>query len=156
MPSRPSHDQYMMAIAEAAARRSTCPRAHVGAVLVMDRNVVATGYNGSPRGLVHCDAPGVSCHLVQDGDRERCTRTVHAEVNAILQGSNRGTVANSTLYTTHQPCLECAKIIINAGVRRVVWAKDYPDERARDVFGIFGVTEMFLQAGIKVDQCTSS
>jgi dCMP deaminase len=107
------------------AKRSTCDRARVGAVIVKDKRILTTGYNGSPAGLPHCDDVG---HLMVGG---HCVRTLHAEQNAIIQAALHGvSVAGGTIYVTHQPCLTCAKMIINAGLRRVVYAGVYPDENA--------------------------
>jgi dCMP deaminase len=122
---RPSWDDYFMGIAWQVARRSTCDRARVGAIIVKDRRILTTGYNGSPAGLPHCDQIG---HLMVNG---HCVRTLHAEQNAIIQAALHGVgVAGSILYVTHQPCLTCAKMIINAGIRRVVFAGHYPDPHA--------------------------
>jgi dCMP deaminase len=123
--SRPSWDDYFMGIALQVARRSTCDRARVGAIIVKDRRILTTGYNGSPAGLPHCDEIG---HLMVNG---HCVRTLHAEQNAIIQAALHGVgVADSTMYVTHQPCLTCAKMIINAGIRRVVYGGHYPDPHA--------------------------
>ncbi len=134
---RPSWDEYFLKIAFTVAERSTCDRAHVGAVIVRDRRILATGYNGAPAGLPHCDDVG---HLIVDG---HCVRTLHAEQNAIIQAALHGvSTADATIYVTHQPCLTCAKMIINAGIKRVVYAGNYPDEHSR----------MFLeQAGVVLD-----
>ena len=122
---RPSWDDYFMGIALQVARRSTCDRARVGAIIVKDRRILTTGYNGSPAGLAHCDEIG---HLMVNG---HCVRTLHAEQNAIIQAALHGVgVAGGTMYVTHQPCLTCAKMIINAGIRRVVFAGHYPDTHA--------------------------
>lgn len=123
---RPSWDEYFLDIAFSVAERSTCDRAHVGAVLVRDKRILATGYNGSPAGLPHCDEVG---HLMVDG---HCVRTLHAEQNAIIQSALHGVSSEgATAYVTHQPCLTCAKMLINAGVERVVYAGDYLDENSR-------------------------
>jgi dCMP deaminase len=115
-----------MNIAFTVAERSTCDRAHVGAVIVQDRRMLTTGYNGAPAGLPHCDDVG---HLIVDG---HCVRTLHAEQNAIIQAALHGVgIADATIYVTHQPCLVCAKMIINAGIKRVVYAGNYPDENSR-------------------------
>jgi dCMP deaminase len=125
--ARPSWDDYFMGITVQVARRSTCDRARVGAIIVKDRRILTTGYNGSPAGLPHCDEIG---HLMVNG---HCVRTLHAEQNAIIQAALHGVgVAGSTMYVTHQPCLTCAKMIINAGIRRVVYAGHYPDQDAQD------------------------
>ena len=124
-PGRPSWDDYFMQITFQVAKRSTCPRAAVGAVIVRDKRILTTGYNGSPTGLAHCTEAG--CLMVNG----HCVRTLHAEQNAIIQGALHGVdVSGSTLYVTHQPCLVCAKMIINAGIERVVYAGHYPDEIA--------------------------
>jgi dCMP deaminase len=123
---RPSWDDYFMEITFQVARRSTCPRAAVGAVIVRDKRILTTGYNGSPTNLPHCTEAG--CLMVNN----HCVRTLHAEQNAIIQGALHGVnVSGSTVYVTHQPCLVCAKMIINAGIERVVYAGNYPDEIAR-------------------------
>jgi dCMP deaminase len=132
---RPSWDDYFMGIALQVARRSTCDRARVGAIIVKDRRILTTGYNGSPAGLPHCDEIG---HLILAG---HCVRTLHAEQNAIIQAALHGVgVAGSTMYVTHQPCLTCAKMIINAGIRRVVFAGHYPDANAVTFLEEAGVT----------------
>jgi dCMP deaminase len=123
--NRPPWDDYFMDITFQVSRRSTCDRAHVGSTIVKDKRILTTGYNGAPAGLPHCDEIG---HLMIAG---HCVRTLHAEQNAIIQAALHGvSVAGGTLYVTHQPCLTCAKMIINAGIRRVVYAGHYPDENA--------------------------
>jgi dCMP deaminase len=123
---RPTWDEYFLDIAFSVAERSTCDRAHVGAVLVRDKRILSTGYNGSPAGLPHCDEVG---HLMVDG---HCVRTLHAEQNAIIQSALHGVSSEgATAYVTHQPCLTCAKMLINAGVTRVVYAGSYLDEYSR-------------------------
>jgi dCMP deaminase len=114
-----------MGITFEVAKRSTCPRAAVGAVIVRDKRILTAGYNGAPTGLPHCTEAG--CLMVNG----HCVRTLHAEQNAIIQGALHGVdVSHSTMYVTHQPCLICTKMIINAGIERVVYAGDYPDEIA--------------------------
>lgn len=131
---RPSWDEYFMNIAFTVAERSTCDRAHVGAVIVRDRRILTTGYNGAPAGMPHCDEVG---HLMVDG---HCVRTLHAEQNAIIQGALHGVnIAGSTIYVTHQPCLNCAKMIINAGIIHVVYAGNYPDSYSRQFLEDAGV-----------------
>ncbi len=135
MDKRPSWDEYFMGIAIKVAERSTCDRAHVGAIIVRDRRILTTGYNGSPSGLPHCDDVG---HLIVDG---HCVRTLHAEQNAIIQAAYHGvSVREGTIYITHQPCLTCAKMIINAGIKRVVYAGQYPDNIARQFLAEAGVS----------------
>ena len=134
---RPSWDEYFMQITFEVAKRSTCPRATVGAVIVRDKRILTTGYNGAPANLPHCTEVG--CLMVNG----HCVRTLHAEQNAIIQGALHGVdVSHSTIYVTHQPCLVCAKMIINAGIERVVYAGTYPDEIARGFLDEAGV-EMY-------------
>ncbi|MBD3349144.1 MAG: cytidine deaminase [Candidatus Eisenbacteria bacterium] len=141
---RPSWDEYFMSIARLVAGRSTCLRRKVGAILVLDRRILATGYNGAPAGLPHCDETGcIRQRLkVPPGERHELCRGIHAEQNAIIQSANYGTgIDGATIYTTHHPCSVCTKMIINAGIARVVTADSYPDELAVD---------MLRQAGIEV------
>ncbi len=130
---RPSWDEYFMKIALLVAERSTCLRRHVGALLVKDKRIIATGYNGAPSGFAHCGEVGCLRDEmnVPSGERHELCRGLHAEQNAIIQAALYGQdTRDSTLYCTHKPCLLCAKMLINAGVRRVVIADDYPDELA--------------------------
>jgi len=123
---RPSWDEYFMNIARAVASRSTCSRRSVGALVVKDKRILATGYNGAPAGLRHCDHTGGGD--MRDG---HCARSTHAEQNAIVQAAKYGTpIDGATVYCTDQPCLTCAKLLVNAGVRRVVFEGQYPDELA--------------------------
>jgi len=120
---RPSWDSYFMKIAQDVALRSTCDRAMVGAVLVREKHIIATGYNGSPAGLEHCDDIG---HLMMDG---HCVRTVHAEVNAIIQAAVFGQATkDADCYVTHFPCLNCTKMLINARISRLVYFNSYRDD----------------------------
>ena len=136
---RPSWDEYFLQIAFTVAQRSTCDRAHVGCVLVRDRRILTTGYNGAPAGLPHCDDVG---HLLEDG---HCVRTLHAEQNALIQAALHGVgTEGATAYVTHQPCLTCAKMLINAGVRRVVYAGNYPDDYSRQFLVAAGVALVHL------------
>ena len=117
-------DEYFMSIAAQVATRSTCDRKHVGAVVVRDKMILATGYNGSMRGIEHCDDVG---HLMQDG---HCVRTVHAEANAIVQAARNGIRTDgATIYVTASPCFSCFKLIANAGIARIVFGEFYRDER---------------------------
>lgn len=122
---RASWDDYFMRMAVAASTRATCDRLHVGCVIVRDRSVIATGYNGSVRGLPHCDDVG---HDIVDG---HCVRTVHAEANAIAQAAHRGAATDgATAYVTHVPCWPCFRLLVNAGVMRVAYGTPYRgDER---------------------------
>ena len=123
---RPDWDSYFMKIAYAVSERSTCDRAYVGAVLVLDKRILTTGFNGSPAGQPHCDEVG---HLLVDG---HCVRTIHAETNAIIQAALHGiSTRGCTCYVTHFPCLNCTKALINAGMSRLVYNVAYRiDENA--------------------------
>jgi dCMP deaminase len=117
-------DEYFMGIARQVATRSTCARKHVGAVVVRDRMILTTGYNGSVRGTAHCDDEG---HLMEDG---HCVRTVHAEANAIVQAARNGVrLEGADIYVTASPCFGCFKLIANAGIRRIAFLEFYRDER---------------------------
>ena len=134
---RASWDEYFMAIAKEVATRSTCDRKHVGAVIVRDRSILATGYNGSIRGLAHCDDDG---HMMEGG---HCVRTIHAEANAIVQAARNGVrLDGGDIYVTASPCFNCFKMVANAGLVRIVFGEFYRDER------IFNFSE---QLGIKLD-----
>ena len=136
MPERPSWDSYFMQIAHLVKTRATCARLSVGAVLVRDRRILATGYNGAPRGMEHCTVDGPLHDWPQGCMRAgHCIRSLHAEQNALLQAAYIGvSCADSTMYVTNQPCNACAKMIVNAGVERVIYEGDYPDEFAMHIF----------------------
>ena len=129
---RPTWDEYFMQMAELTAKRSTCLRRHVGAVIVKDKHIVATGYNGAPRGLSHCDELGGCLRQklnVPSGERHELCRALHAEQNAIIQAATLGqSIEGASIYITHQPCVICAKMIINAGIDKIVVKEGYPDE----------------------------
>lgn len=121
---RATWDEYFMGIARQVSTRSTCDRKHVGAVIVRNKMILATGYNGSVSGLDHCDDVG---HLMEDG---HCVRTVHAEANAIVQAARSGTsLEGAGIYVTASPCFNCFKLIANSGIRRIVFAEFYRDEK---------------------------
>jgi len=131
---RPSWDEYFMDITRQVATRSTCLRRHVGAVVVRDKRILCTGYNGPPRGLSHCDEVGCLREqlAIPSGQRQEICRGLHAEQNAIIQAALHGvSVEGGTIYVTHQPCITCAKMIINSGIVRAVCANSYPDELSR-------------------------
>ncbi len=122
-----------MEIAGVVAKRSTCLRRHVGAVVVKDRRILTTGYNGAPSGLAHCEDVGCLREKmnVPPGERHELCRGIHAEQNAIIQAAIWGiSIKGATLYCTTQPCALCAKMLINAGIARIVYTGDYPDELA--------------------------
>lgn len=130
---RPSWDDYFMDIAELVASRSTCRRRQVGAVIVKDRRIISTGYNGAPRGVSHClDVGCLREQLgVPSGERHELCRAVHAEQNAIIQAALHGVSTNgATLYCTTQPCVLCAKMLLNAGIKEIFFRGSYPDELA--------------------------
>jgi dCMP deaminase len=140
--ARPSWDEYFVDIARQVATRSTCLRRHVGAVIVRDKYILATGYNGAPRGLPHCAETGcLRARLgIPSGQRQEICRGLHAEQNAIIQAALHGvSVDGGTIYCTHQPCVTCAKMIINSGIRRVVYVNPYPHELAQDMLAEAGV-----------------
>jgi dCMP deaminase len=139
--ARPDLDQYFIDIAQVVAKRATCDRAHIGAVLVKDKYIISTGYNGAPHGLKHCDAVG---HQMENG---HCVRTTHAEQNAIIQAAVHGSsTQGATLYCTHSPCKICAKIMLNAHIKRVVVSAVYRDETIAPLFQEAGVDFVVLPA----------
>lgn len=143
---RPSWDQYFIDITHLVATRSTCLRRQVGALLVKDRNILATGYNGTPSGITHCEDVGCLRERlkVPSGERHELCRGLHAEQNAIIQAARHGVnIDGATLYCTTMPCIICTKMLINAGIRRIVYEEGYADELAR---------EMVAEAQIAVDQ----
>ncbi len=153
MTKRPPWDEYFMSIAQLVAGRSTCLRRSVGAVIVKDRRILATGYNGAPAGLPHCEETGCIREKlnVPHGERHELCRGIHAEQNAIIQSANYGTgISGSAIYTTHHPCSVCAKMIINAGINRVISADGYPDELASELLAQAGIPVVFLGNPAKV------
>lgn len=131
---RANWDEYFMGIAAQVATRATCDRKHVGAVVVKDKVILSTGYNGSMRGMPHCDEVG---HEIEDG---HCVRTVHAEMNAIVQAAKNGVaIDGATLYTTASPCWICFKLLVNAGIKAVVFGEFYREPKIHDVAKQLGV-----------------
>lgn len=123
-----------MEVARTVATRATCPRASVGAVLVREHRILTTGYNGAPRGVAHCSEIG--CEMVSG----HCVRSTHAEANAVVQGALHGVgLDGATAYCTHQPCVNCAKLLISAGVVRIVYASTYTDAFAQSLLAEAGV-----------------
>lgn len=142
MTDRISYDHYFMKIAETVATRSTCDRKNVGAVITLNNTIVTTGYNGSPRGMPHCNDPAVGHELVDMGGRMSCIRTAHGEANALAQAARIGAkVEGGTCYTTASPCYECMKLLINAGITRIV-CKEFYSSR----YGISGTMPEFAKA----------
>lgn len=142
---RPDWDEYFLQLADLVASRSTCIRRHVGAVLVKDERIIATGYNGAPRGIKHCLEVGCLRDRlgIPSGQRYELCRGVHAEQNAIINAAYYGVSTRDTvLYCTNQPCIICARIIANAGIRRVVHRGNFQDSLA---------LEILEEAGIKTE-----
>ncbi|MEW5768222.1 MAG: cytidine/deoxycytidylate deaminase family protein [bacterium] len=142
MWTRPTWDDYFMEIAYQVARRSTCLRRQVGAVLVKDKEILTTGYNGAPARLPHCI--DVGCirkeEGVPSGERHELCRGLHAEQNTIIQAASHGVnIKDATLYSTHQPCSLCAKMLINAGIKRIVYSGAYPDPMASELLAAAGI-----------------
>jgi dCMP deaminase len=136
-PPRPSWEEYFMQIAEVVATRSSCLRRHVGAVIVKNRQILATGYNGVPRGIVHCEERGCLRDKLRipSGERYELCRGLHAEQNAIIQAAYHGAAVNgSELFSTLQPCVTCAKMLINAGIEAVHFRGIFPDELSMEIF----------------------
>ncbi len=134
MGERPSYDEYFMEMAHLVAKRSTCLRRNVGAILVKDKHILSTGYNGAPKGLKHCSEVGcLRKELgIPSGERHEICRGLHAEQNAIIQAAVFGiSIKNSILYCTNTPCVVCAKMLINAGVKEIVYSGEYPDDLAK-------------------------
>ena len=137
---RPSWDEYFLKVAMLVSERATCPRMHCGCVLVRDKQILSTGYNGSIPGDDHCEDAG--CMVVDN----HCVRTIHAEMNAILQCSNHGvSTENAIAYVTNMPCTNCAKALITAGISEVVIFSDYHDTLAEQFFAKAGVNIKRLQ-----------
>lgn len=146
---RPSWDSYFLEIASVIAERSTCLRRKVGAVLVKDKRLLTTGYNGAPAGLAHCLEAGCIRQQknIPSGERHELCRGLHAEQNAIIQGALHGvSIKGADLYCTHHPCSLCAKMLVNAGTKRVILIKSYPDALARDIFQEAGIEVIVPQA----------
>ncbi|MEW6008820.1 MAG: cytidine/deoxycytidylate deaminase family protein [Candidatus Omnitrophota bacterium] len=144
LDQRPSWDEYFMEISHLVSRRSTCLRRKVGAIIVKNRRILATGYNGTPSKITHCSDTG--CLRIKlnipSGERHELCRGLHAEQNALLQAALYGiSVDGASLYITNQPCIICAKMIINAGIKEIVISDGYPDELAK---------EFLEEAGIRI------
>ncbi len=144
MTERPTWHQYFMTITRQVAERSTCARAKVGAVIVRDKNILATGYNGAPAGLPHCT--DVGCLIYQSrtpsGEiEENCFRTIHAEINAIAQAAKNGaSIRDADIYITHTPCIHCLKVLVNTGIRRVYYEREYKRHTLAEILRYTDVT----------------
>lgn len=146
---RPTWDEYFIGIADLTAERSTCLRRQVGAVIVKDNRIMATGYNGAPMGIKHCDERGGCLRQklnVPSGERHELCMALHAEQNAIIQAAHLGqSIAGGTIYVTHQPCVICAKMIINAGIERIVVREGYPDNLSIEILNEAGLNIEMLE-----------
>jgi dCMP deaminase len=139
---RVSWDVYFMRIAAEVATRATCDRKHVGAVIVRDKNILATGYNGSIHGLGHCDEEG---HMMEEG---HCVRTIHAEANAVIQAAKNGSrIEGGTIYVTASPCWGCFKMIAHAGLVKIVYGEFYRDQRIFDFAQRLGIELVKVEVG---------
>ena len=140
--TRPSWDEYFMDITRRVATRSTCLRRAVGAILVHDKRIIASGYNGGPAGLAHCLDIGCLREKlgIPSGQQHELCRGIHAEQNAIIQAARYGvSIEGSVLYCTTQPCTQCTKMLINAGITEIVYAEGYPDDLARELLEESGI-----------------
>jgi len=150
MSERPTWDEYFMGIAELTAKRSTCLRRNIGAVIVRDRHIIATGYNGAPRSIDHCAQRGGCLREelgIASGERHELCRALHAEQNAIIQAAAFGhSIEEATIYITHAPCIICAKMIINAGIKKIIVKSDYPDEFATEILGEAGLKIVTMES----------
>lgn len=142
--TRPAWDEYFMKITQVVSERSTCLRRQIGTVIVRDKRILSTGYNGAPTRIEHClDAGCLREEMgIASGERHELCRGLHAEQNAIIQAALHGaSIKGASVYTTHQPCALCAKMIINAGLKEVVFRDEYPDKLAE---------KLLAEAGIKI------
>ena len=139
---RPRWDDYFMDITHFVATRSTCLRRHVGAVLVRDKRILSTGYNGAPSGIDHCLEVGCLREQlgIPSGERHELCRALHAEQNAIIQAALHGVgIKGATLYCTNLPCIICSKMLINSGIRKIIYQEGYPDELAGEMLAASGM-----------------
>jgi dCMP deaminase len=145
---RPTWDEYFISIARLISGRSTCLRRHVGAVVVKDKRVLSTGYNGAPQGFAHCSEVGCirQQRRIPAGERHELCRGIHAEQNAIVQAAAFGvSIRDSTLYSTHFPCVLCTKLLINAGIKRLVVASAYPDRLSHAMLKEAGIDLLLIE-----------
>ncbi len=139
---RPEWDKYFMDLLEVIKTRSTCMRRQVAAIIVKDKQIISTGYNGAPKGIFHCDQVGCLREKlsIPSGEKHELCRGIHAEQNAIIQASMHGvSIEGTEIYITHSPCVLCSKMLINAGIKRITFKGDYPDKLALDLLGEAGV-----------------
>jgi dCMP deaminase len=154
--SRPSWDEYFMKLAWLVSERSTCVRHHIGAVVVRDKRILTTGYNGAATGTQDCISLNClrNALSIPSGQRHEICRAIHAEQNAIIQGGYHGiNIKDSTLYCTHSPCILCAKMTVNAGIKRVIASIEYQDNTFKELFSGTGVEFSTLQLdGFSIDR----
>lgn len=139
---RPEWDKYFMDLLEVIKTRSTCMRRQVAAIIVKDKQIISTGYNGAPKGIFHCDQVGCLREKmgIPSGEKHELCRGIHAEQNAIIQASMHGvSIEGTEIYITHSPCVLCSKMLINAGIKKITFRGDYPDKLALDLLGEAGV-----------------
>lgn len=149
---RPDWDDYFLGIAKLVSERSTCLRRRVGALIVKNRRILTTGYNGTPSGITHCEIEGCLREKmkVPSGERHELCRGLHAEQNAIIQAALYGVdIHGGTLYCTNQPCSICAKMLINAGIKEIIMKSGYPDKMAKRFFDEAGILVKIREAGRK-------
>ncbi len=153
---RPSWDEYFMQITELVKERSTCLRRKVGAVIVKDKRILTTGYNGPPEGFKHCDELGgcIRDRLhIPSGERQELSRAVHAEQNAIVQAAKMGiSIDGGTIYVTNHPCVICTKMLINAGIKRIIYKEGYPDELSKEMLREGNIDVVQFKDLIKKDE----
>ena len=157
--NRPSWDEYFMDIARLVASRSSCLRRQVGAILVKDKNILATGYNGTPSGIAHCSETGCLRDKlgVPSGERHELCRGLHAEQNAIIQAAKHGVnIAGATLFCTFSPCIICAKMLINAGVKKIIYVEGYPDNLANEMLAESGLDVIRMENAGQPDKDSPS
>ena len=150
--SRPSWDEYFMKITHLVAERSTCLRRQVGATIVIKKRIISTCYNGAPKGLPHCLDIGCLREKmgIKSGERQELCRGVHAEQNAIIQAASGGVdMEGATMYCTDSPCSTCSKMIINAGIKKLVLGRKYPDELGQELIKASGIETVYLQYDTK-------
>lgn len=155
MPERPSWDEYFMNIADDVATRATCVRRRVGAVLVKDRRILATGYNGAPANITHCTPETCLRNIygIPSGERHELCRGLHAEQNAIIQAAFHGvSVKGAVIYVTSQPCSICTKMLINSGILRFIFREPYNDPLAQEMMDEAGV-ETVVFTGAPSQSC---
>jgi len=154
-PGRPSWESYFMEITQLVAKRSTCTRRSVGAIIVKDKRILSTGYNGAPSGVSHC--LDIGCLREQlniaSGERHELCRGIHAEQNAIIQAALHGvSIRGATLFCTNLPCSICAKMIINAGIKQIVYLSGYADQMSLDLMEEAGVSVVQSDFGNEEDR----